>query len=193
MKKITLILIFISSLSNAQIVNSFESALLTFRNNTTKKGEVKILDDKRTIKYRNKSEQEKNEYNYRDVKEIEITKDGVIKKYKYKIIAGKEPKLMRVVKEHEGKINLYAIDYYKNWGGIINYYSHYYINKGKGHAVEKLGSSEIIFGKKKFEKGIKKIFKSCPNLIKKVKNKEFKRTKEEDIEKIIDYYYKNCS
>jgi hypothetical protein len=190
MKKITLILIFISSISNSQIANSYESALLTFRDNTIKKGEVKILDDKRTIKYRNKSEGVKNEYNYRNIKEVEITKDGVIKRYNYKIISGKKPMLMRVIKEYEGKINLYAIDYYKDWGGIINYYCHYYVNMGKGHTVEKLGSSEIIFGSKKFKKQIKKIFKKCPNLIKKVENKEFKRTK--NIEEIIEYYYENC-
>ncbi len=190
MKKITLILIFVTSITNSQFTNSYESAILTFRDNTIKKGEVKILDDQRTIRYRNKSEGIKNEYNYKNIKEVQITKDGVIKRYNYKIISGIKPMLMRVIKEYKGKINLYAIDYSKDWGGIINYYCHYYVNMGKGHTVEKLGSSEIIFGNKKFKKQIKKIFKKCPKLIKKVENKEFKRTK--NIEEIIEYYYENC-
>ncbi|GAA4279832.1 hypothetical protein [Gaetbulibacter aestuarii] len=194
MKKIALILFIITSFSNAQITaNPFEQGIITFRDNSTKNGEVKILDDKRTIRFRNKEQNEKNEYDHVKVKELEITKDGEQILYKYKIIAGEKPKLMRVINENSGKMNLYAIDYYKNWGSIVsltNFYCHYYINKGNSNIVSKLGSSEIIFGSKHFKKMVKKSFKDCPLLLEKINNGEFKRTS--GIEDIIDYYNENC-
>ena len=170
--------------------NSYEKATLTFRNGEVIQGEAKrLLGDKR-IKFKSAGG-EKEEYNYREVKELKIKKEGEILIYRYKIIVGQEPKLMKVVKEYKGIINLYVTEHSRTYEGIVSItdnFGVYYLNKDDGINVVELGSSEIIYGKK-FKKTAKKVFNDCPKIIEMIESKEFKRTK--DIEKIIDYYYDN--
>ncbi|WP_142786367.1 hypothetical protein [Changchengzhania lutea] len=118
-KKVTLIILLISTALNAQIGNTFESATLYLRNNEVLKGEARILKDG-TIKFRKKKKEKKIIYTYRKVKKIEIYEDGVNECYKYKFIAGKIPKLMKVIREYPGRINLFVIEYHNNNSGAFN-------------------------------------------------------------------------
>ncbi len=70
-----------------------------------------------------------------------------------------------------------------------NFY-HYYVNKGSGDVVIKLGSSQQVYGSRHFKKTALKFFKDCPSLIKKIEDKEFNRRKH--IEEIIEYYKNEC-
>ena len=191
MKKILLITTIFFTLSfYAQ--NSYETATLTFRNGEIKTGEVKRLLGDKTIRFKD-SEGKKKEYNYIEIKELKIKNNGKSEIYKYRIVPGRTPLLMKVIKEYKGVINLYAIEHSKTYGSIISItdnYRIYYLNKDDGINVIKLGSSEHIFGKRGFNKTSKKVFKDCPKIIEMIENKEFKRTK--DVENIIDYYYENC-
>ena len=190
---------FISNALNAQIGNTFKSATLNFRNGEIVKGEAKILGDG-TIKFRENNKGEKSIYTYRQVKKLEINEDGVNECYKYKIIAGKKPKLMKVIKEYPNKINLYGIKYSVAVGnsigigplsvGLTDNFYHYYVNKGNGDVVIMLGSSQQVYGSRHFKKTALKFFKDCPSLIKKIKDKEFNRRKH--MEEIIEYYKNEC-
>jgi hypothetical protein len=199
MKKITLIILLISTTLNAQIGNSFETATLNLRNEEIIKGEAKILGDG-TIKFRKNNKSEKIIYTYRKVKKLVVYEDGINESYKYKIIRGKRPKLMKVIKEYPNKINLYGIKYSVAVGhgigigpislGLTDNFYHYYVNKGNGDTVIKLGSSQQVYGSRHFKKTALKFFKDCPSLIKKIKDKEFNRRKH--TEEIIDYYKNEC-
>ncbi len=194
MKKQFLILILLlSSIANAQFGNTFESATLQLRNNETLKGKAKILTD-RTIKFRQSKNDEKVIYNHTTVKELEIFEDGKFEVYKYKIIVGKRPILVKVIKEYEGTINLYAIDFSVTSGTgplfITDNFKHFYANKGTGDVVIKLGSSQQVYGGPYFKKTSVKFFKDCPSLVKKIKSKEYNRRRH--IVEIIEYYNENC-
>ena len=118
--------------------------------------EIKILAGNKRIMFKDLNNK-KEELNYRKVKKVTINKNTDTLAYKYMIIAGREPLLMQVIKEYKGKINLYAIEYQKTYGmtiSITDNFAHYYVNKGFGIEVMKLGSSEHLFGKKKFNKTV---------------------------------------
>lgn len=188
MKKIVFIstILFIT-LTQAQ--NSFETGTLTLRSGEILNGEVKILLGNKTIRFKDSAKKSK-ELNYREVEQVTIKKDDKTLVYKYKILAGKEPLLMQVIKEYKGIINLYAIEQTRDYGMIATNFAIYYVNKGSGVEVIKLGSSDMIFGKKKFKKTAKKFFNNCPELLKKIESNEFKRSN--DVEQIIEYYKQNC-
>ena len=201
MKKIILLItLFSTLLSFAQ--NPYESATLIFRNGNILEGEAKILLNNRTIKFRN-SKNKKTEYDYKQIKELKILKDKETAIYKYKIIAGLPPKLLKVIKETEGKVNLYAIDFYivsefnkndftKNYSkGYEEHFKDYYVSKGNENIVIKLGTDRNFVGSNYFKKTALKYFKDCPALIKKIKEKEFKRRN--DIKKIVAFYNENCA
>ena len=200
MKKILLLIaLFSTLLSFSQ--NPYESGTLTFRDGNILEGDLKILLDNRTIKFRN-SERKKKEYNYTEIEELKIVKDYVTEIYKYKIIVGMRPKLLRVIKETKGKLNLYAIDFYvasefnktgspiDDFKGYEEHFREYYVSKGNEDIVIKLGSDRNIFGSQFFKKTAMKYFKDCPTLIKKIKNKEFNR--QNDIKNIVEFYNENC-
>lgn len=192
MKKITLIILLISNALNAQIGNSFKSATLNLRNNEILKGEAKILGDG-TIKFRKNNKSDKIIYTYRQVKKLETYEDGINEFYKYKIITGKKPTLMKVIREYPNKINLYGISYSVTFGfgiEVTDNFFHYYVNKGNGDVVIELGSNQQFYGSRHFKKTALKFFKDCPSLIKKIKDKEFNRRKH--MEEIIEYYKNEC-
>ncbi|WP_296317296.1 hypothetical protein [Winogradskyella sp. UBA3174] len=137
----------------------YEPVTLTFRDGEVVEGEVKILDQ-RNIKFKENKKKKKTEYNYIKVKEIKIKRGGETFIYKYKIIVGKRPLLLMVIKEYEGIINLYAAEYSKTYGDdlapisllLTDDFREYYVNKDSGDTVTKLGKSEQIFGSQHLKK-----------------------------------------
>lgn len=120
---------------------------------------------------------------------------------------GKKPKLMKVNKEFLGKINLYSIEFSQSVGspGGFGMGSHggfgmgptfsinssqYYVNKGSGDVVIYLGTSHPMNGgHKKFSKAAMKFFTDCPDILEKIKSKEFKQ---KQIPEIVEYYASEC-
>ncbi|WP_142786368.1 hypothetical protein [Changchengzhania lutea] len=71
--------------------------------------------------------------------------------------------------------------------GVVN---EYYVNKGSGHEVIKIGNDHPVFGKRHFKKNVNEFFKDCPEIIRKVKENEFRRR---EMVSIVDFYNENCA
>jgi len=194
MKKFVLLIFLISGTLNAQYKNTFEPATLSLRNNEVLEGEAKIKGDTAIVFRKNKNEKRIN-FTYRKVKKLKMNNEY----YLFKIIAGEKPKLMKVLIEYPETINLYGIERSANFMTpetgptstvIIDYYHEFYVNKGVGDAVIKLGTSRPFFGDRYFKKTAATFFNDCPSLVKKIKDNELQRTRQ--IVEIIDHYVYEC-
>ena len=166
--------------------NSYERATLKLRNGKEITGEAKITNGEK-VKFKNGKE--KAVYDYRSLDRFEINSNGQQVSYIYKIIAGKEPRLLKIVREYPGRINLFVIEYkpnstsfnhsqtstittpdgetavvntsipLMNTKGPINKINEYYVNKGSGHEVIKIGNDHPIFGKSHFKKMVHEFLK----------------------------------
>ena len=209
MKKITFLLIlFLGFNSYAQFnFNSYDNASLKLRNGEILVGKAKVTDDEK-VKFKKGSKKEK--YNYRTLESFDIYGEEDTLRFTYKIIAGKEPRLMKVVKEYPGRINLYVINHANNTfrpggtptnpampiggglsvsSGVSVNTSEYYLNKGTGFEVVEIGNDHPVFGKRRFKKALIEFFQDCPKLIKKVEDNDFRRN---EMEALVDFYIKNC-
>ncbi len=195
MKKILFLILLLSGLTNAQInKDKFHNATLNLRDGTVLKGQAKTFASG-IIKFRKNKRDKKTVYNYKTAKSVILELEDTTEVYTYKILSGKKPRLMQIVKEYPGKVNLYMVKLHSinmRESGFSNedISSTYYINKGKGDVVIKIALQFFIYGNRHFKKTALDFFKDCPALIEKIKNKEFKKR---DIEAIVDYYNKDCS
>ena len=82
-------------------LNPYEKATLKLRNGKVIEGEAKITYEKE-VKFRKDNIKEK--YDYRTLESFKLIKDGKTASYIYKIIVGKKPRLMKVVREYPGRI-----------------------------------------------------------------------------------------
>jgi len=64
----------------------------------------------------------------------------------------------------------------------------YYVGKGKSDEVDHLYTKGLPFAKN-FKNSMKDYFQDCPELIKKVKNKEFNNN---ELWEVLEFYNKNC-
>ncbi|GAA0872110.1 hypothetical protein GCM10009117_12570 [Gangjinia marincola] len=153
-----------------------------------------------------KQGKKKEQFNYRDVERL-IRGSGDSKDvYVYRVLAGQQPELFKVVREYKDKIYLYAQDVQANsnamggtMGGGLNVsvgtsmsytIMHYYVNKNGNHIVKELGHDHPIFGNGSFKKNLKEFFNDCPELIKMVDNNDFKRV---DTPEMVDIYVEECA
>ena len=197
---ITMLLLLIGFNSYSQFgFNSYKDATLILRNGDIVEGEAKIINDG-TVKFRDGDD--KKTFDYKNLKRCTINEYGDIESYVYKIISGKEPRLMKVILEDDGEINLYAIEFKNsnnNTGGLSPMgvssgvsvdVTEYYVNvRDNDYEVIKIGNNHPVFGKRHFKKTVNDFFKDCPELITQVENGEFKRN---DMIQIIQFYNKNC-
>lgn len=199
---ITTLLLLVGLSSQAQFnISPYQDATLILRNGEVLEGEAKITYDER-VRFRKGKKKET--YYYRNLKSFTIGDDRERLSYVYKIIAGKEPRLMRVIQEYEGIINLYAIEYHHaankenmlsspSGFGVTSSVSldvsEYYASKDDGHEVVKLGNDHPVFGKGRFKKNIADFFEDCPKLIEQVENNDLKRT---DMIELIQFYKNEC-
>lgn len=199
---IFLLLLFIGFNSFGQFgFNSYNNASVTLRNGEVLEGEAKITNED-TVKFRDGKD--KTTFDYKNLERVTIDADS-IETYVYKIIGGKGPRLMKVILEDEGKINLYAIEF-KNAnnsmplngglspGGSTSSISfnvtEYYVNvKDNEHEVIKMGNNHPVFGKRHYKKTVNDFFKDCPELISQVEEGEMKRNR---MIEIIKFYNENC-
>ena len=187
-------------------LSGYSPAKAIFRNGDTIMGIGKITFE-RDVKF--KHGKNKETLSYRTLDRITLFKEDEEATYTYKILAGKEPRLLQVVREYPGSINLYAIENEIELGGANNpaasmpvgaisvsvglshtmLVTEYYANKGTGIEVFKLGDDHPVFGKKKYMKAVKRFFKDCPEVLKSIEEKGFRRTHTPDM---IDLYHLNC-
>ncbi|MDY0779999.1 hypothetical protein [Tenacibaculum sp. IB213877] len=198
MKQILFILIFICSLSCFS-QSFFESGNLFYRDGRSEKGYLKIKNSK--IKFKKKiTDKETSELSYKKIKKVIINEDGKDSEYHYKIIKGKKKgkiKLLKVVVV--GKASLYKLEHETSLGNpstfplsaTYNYKgANFYIGNNESNLVEFIGAKSITVGRKSIKKGLLKYFEDCPELVKKIKNKEYKN---KDIVEAVEFYNSNCN
>ncbi|WP_037315594.1 hypothetical protein [Salegentibacter sp. Hel_I_6] len=211
MKKLILSLVLLLGFNSYAQLNfsSYEKATLKLRNGDILIGEARITDDEK-VNFRKSKGNKKQKHNYRTLESFRIYGEKDTLRFTYKIIAGKEPRLMRVLREYPGRINLYAIEYFNNTfrpggtptnpavplgegvslsTGVAVNASEYYLNKGNGFEVVKIGNDHPVFGKRRFKNALIEFFEDCPKLIEKVEENEFSRR---EMEAIVDFYITNC-
>ncbi|TRO64525.1 hypothetical protein [Christiangramia sabulilitoris] len=197
--------------ARAQYGNPYHEARLELRNGEILTGEAKIQSDGK-VKF--KDEDRKQAFNYRNLKNLQVYHEKDTINFTYKIIAGKEPRLLRIIKEYDQRINLYAIyirnnQYYHigestpvnpnmmmvNSNGVMTFgggslnANEYYVNKGSGHEVIKLGY-DIPIKKGKFRRVVNEFFQDCPEIIEQLEDSDYKYR---DIPDLVEYYKDNCA
>lgn len=197
MKKLILFtFLFWMNFTFAQLT-SYEKGEVFYRDGTSEKGSIKRKYS--TLKFKTKNKKPI-ELTYKEVKKISINEDGEDFEYVYKIIKGKKKgkfKLLKVV--IIGKTSLYLLNHETQVGNTatslpflaLTYKgADFYIGKNESSLVDFIGANSIAVGRKNIRKGLIKYFKDCRELVKKLKNKEFKN---KDIIKVIEFYNEKCN
>lgn len=201
-KTILFIGIFLLSLN---CISQNQEAILYLRNGDTIHGLAKITDFGK-IKFRYNKKSTKKKYDGKTLKKFEIYEKDTYQlvTYCYKLVQNKRffsnSVLMKLVTE--GKINLYTMTStvtapigFGSAGGmgfgmniISNSFDHYYVCRGNSDFVIELATVGSFFGKN-FIKAASEYFSDCPDLVKKIENKVYKKR---DIEEIIRFYNAKC-
>lgn len=196
MKSLYSLLFFLFTIPN---VTSQEKITIVFSDSTEIKGYGSIRADDR-IFYRKDKNAQKEIYTYktpRKVRKLTIHNQDSDKIYEYKIIenSGKSAdiKLLEITKT--GKINLYKETYTGMTnpamaGGMSMPYSTstYYISKNNEIFGVNLRQGNVY--SKRFRRIAKKYFSDCPDLMNKIKARDF--FKRYGIESVVDYYNETC-
>ena len=210
-KILTLVFLLSFTFSNSQNKSSFsdlfsfsasyEKANLTFRNGDTLSGIAKINIKNEIVFKKNKKDQ-KTIYDYRNIAKIILDVNHVKKTYVYKIIDGRQINRILLLNPQDelgkGKLKLFtktSVGTYNtgNMNGTgIGFYgtstkTTYFLSTNNNDIVTDLRIGNTY--SKRFKKIAKKYFKSCPDLLKKINNKYFKRY---GIKSVVEYYNLNC-
>ena len=196
-KKLLLTIVLFSTILGAQN----QKATLYFRDGTKLKGLAKLIRGGTEVKYRKDKKSKVIVYNSQKIDKITIRQSDIDVPYQYKIIKKKShPTLLEILKI--GKVTLYRtvnINYYgefypygaagpRTGGGYSRTVIYYYASKNNSDFVTRLGKRGSLLSKN-FRKSIIKYFNDCPELVAKIKSKEFRKR---DIVEIVEFYNTNC-
>lgn len=195
-------------------INKYKKATIYFRDSTKQEGLAKVTYFDNKIKFKKDKKSEKVIYDYMEIDKLTILERKEDVTYQYKIHKHKDFKkpqypLLEIVTI--GKISLFSKEvthtsstpgfgsfslsgggtpsYSPSMGGFSSSHSStvYYLSRDNNDEIFYYMDKNILGGK--FKKSAGKYFKDCPELVKKIQSKEFKRR---HIVGIIEYYNKNC-
>jgi hypothetical protein len=188
------------------IVNTFaqyEKTTVHYRNGEVKQGFAKFAFMSDKLKFKETKEQKKPSLlTYKELDKFVIGYGNDKTEYQYKIVKGKPgAKLLKV--KLRGDVSLYyeiktsggapmamgGVGGMTMGMGFSSSTEVYYIAKKDDDIVIQLFNM-LGVSKKKFKKIVPEFFGDCPELIEKIKNKEYKKR---DIVEIVDYYNNECS
>ncbi|MFY0629283.1 MAG: hypothetical protein JXR05_02810 [Flavobacteriaceae bacterium] len=194
MKKIIILLCLLFSLNSfSQYVN----AELHFLNGTVKTGlaEINIFNDK--IKFKEHKKAKRISYNHKDISRLLLKRDTLVSEFRYKKAKGRRaPRLLELISEHEN-VSLYAeIVETRLYGGLITLLLKvpnkvtftYYIVKNKGKDAIYFGDTDLT-GHRRFKEITRKHLTDCPDLIEKIKKREYKV---KHAPEVVKYYNEKC-
>jgi hypothetical protein len=178
----------------------FNTGEITFRNGNVKKGMVRV-NNRVQVLFKENVDAKKERYTYRDIKSFKIKIDLEDKKFCFKILDGKYQKneIMLLQEYTSGRVALYFTEMENssavagNYGGIpittgltVTYYK-YFLGNPDEDIVYNLKNGNIY--SKRFYKVASEFFSDCPEAMKKIKQKFFKR---KEIRKLVDFYNIEC-
>ena len=194
MKKI--VLFFLVLYSTTSFSQYYIDAELHFLDGTVKTGlaHINISNDK--IKFKKNKETKRISYNHKNIARLILKKDSIQKEFRYKKAKGRRaPRLLELILEHEN-LSLYAqiveTELYGLIGAILKVpnkftYTYYIVKKDSNDAIY-FGDTDLT-GHRRFKEITKKHLLDCPELIGKIKNKEYKI---EDALKVVTHYNEKC-
>jgi len=201
MKLIIFLLLFIYTISG---FSQNKSATLYLKDSTQLHGYAKINSYDDEIKFRPDKNSKGVVYKANDVDKLFLEEKDEDVEYRYKWINEDKSRPYLLVLRIEGQLSLY--EYYKSLPGIDSKSTHqknsaignaktysipyYFVTKNNDEKAMFLGSGGGISGQKQFMKRTRRIVSDCPDLDKKIRQKEFQR---KDIIKIVSYYNDFCS
>ncbi len=180
-----LLCFFIFQFTNAQ---NFNDAEVFFSNGKSLKGYGKI--GFRRFVFKKDKDGPTIGYKHIGIDSIQIFRGDSITTYQFKRDK-QEVYLMRVIESGEATLlkntisgNTYSPQFgFQSVGGTT-----YYISK-KGDLETTSIYTEGAVIDKSFRRTMAKVFKSCPSLIEKLENKEYKKS---DVREVVGYFNKNC-
>lgn len=194
--RFTLLLFLAFSLTNAQ---DFSESEVFFSNGKSMKGYGKIGLNR--FVFKKEKEGRTIAYKHIGIDSVQVKNEAGITKFQFKE-NGNSIILMNVIVSGEATLlsRSYNIKLYNNSSTISNVptsgtpiYQHeatsYFISK-KGSLEAKRIFTEGAAFDNNFRRTMSKIFKSCPSLIEKLENKEYRK---KDIREVVRYFNKNCS
>lgn len=175
-------------------------AILTFKDGTTKTGLGKIIGN--DVKFKTNKKDKAIKYNFTNLESVKIYSNSTVTTYvSVKVKGFKEPVILQPLRQ--GKVNLYEeITVAYRTGGFMNNgfgntaYSgvgyayninNFYVKKENETEAFHLGSNQLF--SKNFKLAASTYFKDCPELVKKIESKEFKK---KHIKEIVEFYNKQC-
>lgn len=207
MKRIFFLIIILTSYStSAQLYeNEYQKAKLYLKSGDSITGLAKI-DGDNNLFFKKEKRAKKNKYTYKEVVGLKMFKDDLVKVFKYKLVVSVGPLLLRVENQENSKMKLYSQSHYGvnsvpgnfqggtytpgfSTGEIIEVKRYFINKKNSNHSVIKIWSDTNGRKDKVFRNRIVKYFKDCKSLVKKIKNKEYRRFQ---IYEIVDFYNFNC-
>ncbi|MDY7394176.1 hypothetical protein UMM65_02905 [Aureibaculum sp. 2210JD6-5] len=170
---------------------SNKGATLYFRNGTDIKG-FAIITNKQKIKFRKELNSKNIVYTNKEIDSIRIKVNKwpgyEINTYHYKTF-GKKNKPILLKPITYGKVTLYLHKSLDRHSGVYNN-KNYYVSKENMDSVTHLGriGPLKLFDKNIINEAIE-YFKDCPELVKKIQAREYKKR---DIVEIVEYYNEHC-
>jgi len=203
LKNLLLVLLIIGTSS----ILAQDRAELIFRDGSSLEGLAKI-NKKDEVVFRKTSNDKRTVYNHRQIKELVIFKDSLVKTYNYKMVnkAGKGNQFQLLRKPIiKGKVNLYykmKKVSYNNFHTPIGvtgppFLEVYYLSKDQENSVTYLHTAKP--NSRKFKKIAEEYFSDCPELMSKINANEFKavefslkKSQDDGIIQIVNYYNDKC-
>jgi hypothetical protein len=185
--------------------SNYQKATLFLINKDTLYGFARI-NDFNTVHFKKERSDKKVKFTHKKLVGLQLVKDNFIKNFKYKLLVGEGPVLLK--KNNEGVLKLYTqssfvldnevtnvsnhgVFFSMNTGsGQLYEFKRYYLSKkGSKHSVIKIWSDTNGRSNKIFRKRIVKYFKDCKLLVAKIKQGVYQKWRINDI---VRDYNRNC-
>lgn len=180
----TLFLFFLL-LGNHNIYSQNDRCTIYFKDNTSVEGLGKVKVDG-NIKFRVNEDSESVIYEPTLIDKLKIQLEGKTKTYQYIKIKNDIPFWAEIVLK--GKVNLYKTNSQGYSDGPFRrpVTTYFVLHDGEKEAFKITAFNTMS---KNFKNAASEFFKDCPALVEKVNTKTFKK---DDIEKVVNFYNKNC-
>ena len=176
-------------------------AVLTFKDGTVKNGLGKLISRNR-VKFRSHKKAKPIKYHFKNLETVKMIQKEDSLTYVYiRVNNKKKPRVLEV--KVAGILSLYELSqtHYSAGhfggpggfgGGFVPVYAYninnFYVRKAGQKEATHLGSNQLFT--KNFKKAASTYFKDCPSLVQKIQSRTFKKR---DLEKIVNYYNRNCT
>jgi hypothetical protein len=193
-KKILFIGILVFSLN---CISQNKGATLYLRNGDTLRGLAKFTQGGVQFRYNKKSVKEN--FSDYEIKKIDIEEEGDNSiTYRYKLVVNNQQMAipMPMILIAKGKINLYRMTITNTNFGMFNKtqmvttntFKHYYVCRNNSDVVTRIAIVGTFLDKN-FIKTASKYFSDCEDLVKKIKNRYYKK---KNIEEVVNFYNRKC-